>query len=243
VHDSTTLEPTYEDFFSFFREVNVPTPMETSHDNPLGELFLSPTSHTSIFRSIHPNEVWVKGLFVMVSHEEYETPISPFDDDTIREPYLLHLQQHPFLHYDDRHLYGCTYGGDSSFTSWMKEHIADYIDAHYIFLEHNYGTYQICHWEISNILLDACVYGPHGDLLTWMYTHFHDSLMRYLLSVHLHDVVMYFNELYFVLMMLGRVKYQQWDSGISWFHLTWSSSLVVGLRKQTNLSLFEFIFT
>ena len=110
MHDSTTLEPTYEDFFSFFREVNVPTPMETSHDNPLGELFLSPTSHTSIFRSIHPNEVWVKGLFVMVSHEEYETPISPFDDDTIREPYLLHLQQHPFLHYDDRHLYGCTYG-------------------------------------------------------------------------------------------------------------------------------------
>ena len=33
-------------------------------------------------------------------------------------------------------------------------------------------------------------------------------------------------------MMFGRVQYQQWDPGIAWFHLTWSSSLVVGLRKE-----------
>ena len=115
----------------------------------------------------------------------------------------------------------------------MKEHMVDYFDAYYIILEHHYRTWvhHLCHWRIFDKILDACVYGPHDDLIAWMYTHFHDSLMRYLLSVHLHDVVMYFNELYFVLMMLGRVKYQQWDSGISWFHLTWSSSLVVGLRK------------
>ena len=77
VHNSTTLEPTHEDFFSFYREVNNPTPMDTSHyDNfsltdHLGELVLSPTSYTSKFCSSHPNEVWVKGLFLMVPHEEH----------------------------------------------------------------------------------------------------------------------------------------------------------------------------
>ena len=42
--------------------------------------------------------------------------------------------------------------------------------------------------------------------------------------------------------MFVRVQYKKWDPGIAWFHLTWSSSLVVGLRKQTNLQLFEFMF-
>ena len=84
--------------------------------------------------------------------------------------------------------------------------------------------------------------GPHDDLLTWMYKHFHDSLMRNLLDVLFYDVVMYFHDLYFVLMMFGRVQYQQWDPGIAWFHLTWSSSSIIGLRKKTNLQLFEFIF-
>ena len=91
-------------------------------------------------------------------------------------------------------------------------------------------------------ILDACVYGPHGDLLTWMYKHFHDSLMTDLIDVYLYEVVMYFHNLYFLLMMFGRVQWKQWDLGIVWFHLTWSSSLIVGLRKQTNLQLFEFIF-
>ena len=56
--------------------------MELSRDenfslsNPLGELVLSPTSYTSTFCSIHPNEVWVKGFFLMMPHEEYGTPIS-----------------------------------------------------------------------------------------------------------------------------------------------------------------------
>ena len=115
VHDSTTLEPTHEEFFSFLREVHVPTTMEPSNDENfalfghLGELVLSPTSYTSKFCSIHPNELWVKGFFFIVTHEEYGIYISPFDDDIIREPYSLHLQQHPFLHYDDTHLHGCTY--------------------------------------------------------------------------------------------------------------------------------------
>ena len=32
------------------------------------------------------------------------------------------------------------------------------------------------------------------------------------------------------------------NPAISWFHITWSNSSIVGLRKQTNLQLFEFIF-
>ena len=74
VHDSTTLEPTYEESVTVFMEVHNTTPMDPSHDekialsNHLGELVLSPTSHTSIFCSIHPNEVWVKRFFFMVPH-------------------------------------------------------------------------------------------------------------------------------------------------------------------------------
>ena len=70
VYDSTTLEPTHEESFAFLREVHNPTPMDPSRDenvslyNPFGELVLSPTSYTSKFCSIHPNEVWVKSLFL-----------------------------------------------------------------------------------------------------------------------------------------------------------------------------------
>ena len=98
VHDSITLEPTHKDFFAFLREAHNPTPMDPSNDeifslsNPLGELVLSLTSYTSKFCSIHHNEVWVKGFFFIVQHEEYGNYISPFDDDMIREPYYLHLQ-------------------------------------------------------------------------------------------------------------------------------------------------------
>ena len=111
-------------------------------------------------------------------------------------------------------------------------------------MEHNYRTWDphLCHWGIFDKIPDACVYGPHDDLLTQMYKKFHNYLMRYLIYVQMYDVFMYFHDLYFVLMMFVRVKYKQWDPGIAWFHLTWSSSSIVGLRKQINLHLFEFIF-
>ena len=123
-------------------------------------------------------------------------------------------KQHPLLFHHDIHIHGCIddtslghlksscflcsffgsdFGGGSSFTSWMKEHMADYyFDSYYIILEEHYRSWDphLCHWIIFDIILDACVYGPHNDLLTWMYKHFHDSLMRYLLGVHLYDVVM-----------------------------------------------------
>ena len=97
VHDSTTLEQTYEESFAFFREVHVPTHMDPSHDenfahyDHLGEFILSPTSYTSKFCSINPNKVWVKGLFFMVPHEEYRCPIYPFDDEMTRVPCYLHF--------------------------------------------------------------------------------------------------------------------------------------------------------
>ena len=57
-----------------------------SLSNPLGDLVLSPTSYTSQFCSIHPNDVWVEGFFLMVPHEEHGHSLSPFDDGIIIEP-------------------------------------------------------------------------------------------------------------------------------------------------------------
>ena len=125
----------------------------------------------------------------------------------IDETSLSHLKTSCFLCY----LFGSDFGGGYSFTSWMKEYMSDYLDAPYILLEQHCRTWDrhLCHWGIFYIILDACVYGPHDDLLTWMYKNVHDSSMRYLLDVHLYDVVMYFHDLYFVLMMFVRVQYQQ----------------------------------
>ena len=48
-------------------------------------------------------------FLLMVPHEEKGNSLSPFDDGIIREPYYLHLHQHPCLHYDYTHIHGCTY--------------------------------------------------------------------------------------------------------------------------------------
>ena len=103
--------------------------------------------------------------------------------------------------------------------------MVDYIDAHYILWDHTYDTWgpHLYHWGRSDVILHACVYGLHGDLLTWMHKHFHDYLMRYILNVHLYDVFMSLHDLYFVIMMFGRVQYQQWNPRIAWFQF---------LRKQ-----------
>jgi len=98
---------------------------------------------------------WVKGFFLMVPHEGYETPTSPFDDDMNRAPHYLHLQQNIFFPCDDTYLHGHTYDvhlshlktrdfpcsllssidvGETSFTTWMKEYKANCFDASYIFL-------------------------------------------------------------------------------------------------------------
>ena len=94
----------------------------------------------------------------------------------------------------------------------MKEQMADYyFDAYYIIWEQHYRTWDphLFHWGRSYIILDSCVYGPHDDILNWMYKHFHDPLMRFLLYVQLYEVFMYFNDPSFVLMMFERVQYEQ----------------------------------
>ena len=66
--------------------------------------------------------------------------------------------------------------------------------------------------------------------------------MGYLIYVHLYDFFMYFDYIYFVLVMFGRMQYKQWNPSNAWFQFTWRSSLIIGLREKTNLQLFEFIF-
>ena len=90
-HDSSTLQPIYDKGFTLLKELHVTTHMDPSHEEKfalfdhLGELVHSPTSYNSMFCSISLNEVWVKGLFLMVPHEEYETPRFTFYDDIVGE--------------------------------------------------------------------------------------------------------------------------------------------------------------
>ena len=113
--------------------------------------------------------------------------------DIIEENY--YSKQHPLLFHDDIHIHGCIdetnlshfksscficslfgldFGGGSSFTSWMKEHMVDYIDAHYILLEQHYGTWDphLCHWSRFDWSLEPCTHLENGSLLTWRYSTF-----------------------------------------------------------------------
>ena len=51
--------------------------------------------------------------------------------ECIDETSLGHLKYSYFIF----SLFGSDFGGGSSFTSWMKEHMADYFDASYTILE------------------------------------------------------------------------------------------------------------
>ena len=74
-----TLEPIYDKGFTLLNKLHDTTHMDPYHDETstlfdhLGELVHSPTSYNSMFCSISLDEVWVKGFFFMVPHEEYGT--------------------------------------------------------------------------------------------------------------------------------------------------------------------------
>ena len=87
--------------------------------------------------------------------------------------------------------FGSNLSGDSSFTSWMKEYMAEYFDAYHNLLEKNYRTWdpQLCHWRRFDWSLESCMHLENGSLLTWRYKHIHDFLMRNLLDVHSYYVV------------------------------------------------------
>ena len=79
-HDSSTLEPIYDKGFTLLKALHDTKHMDPSHDETsaffdhLGDLVHSPTSYNSMFFSISLNEVWVKGFFFIMPHEEYGTP-------------------------------------------------------------------------------------------------------------------------------------------------------------------------
>ena len=96
-HDSSTLEPIYDKGFTLLKVLHDTNHMDPSHDETsalfyhLDELVHSPTSYNSMFCSISLNEVWVKGFFFMVPHEEYGTPRFTFYDDMVGAHSYSHL--------------------------------------------------------------------------------------------------------------------------------------------------------
>ena len=132
----------------------------------------------------------------------------------------------------------------------MKEHIDDYIDAHYIYLEQHYGTWDphLCHWSRFDWSLEACMHLENGILLPWRYKHFHEFLMRHLLDVSFNYLVMYFEDIYYVLTMFGRINTRKWDPRILFPNgMGWKALLIVGVQyKQWDhgivFSPIDFIF-
>ena len=111
------------------------------------------------------SHTWVK-RYVIEDHNYWQKNPLLFHDDIhlhgcIYETFLIHLKSSCFL----CSLFGSYFGGGSSFTPWMKEHVADYIDAHYISLEQNNGTWDphLCHWSIFDWSLEACMHLENGS--------------------------------------------------------------------------------
>ena len=71
----------------------------------------------------------------------------------------------------------------------------------------------------------------NGGLLTWRYKHFQDFLMRLLLDVHIYYVVMYFDYIYYVLMMFGRMHTRKSDPKILFPNgMGWRALLIVRVK-------------
>ena len=139
-------------------------------------------------------------------------------------------------------LFGSDFSGDTSFTSWMKEYMAEYFDAYHILLEQHYRIWDphLCHWSRFDWSLEACMHLANGGLLTWRYKHFHDFSMRNLLDVHFYYVIMSFDDIYYVLMMFGRIHTRKWDPRILFPNgMGRRALLIVGVQyyKQWDLGI------
>ena len=100
--------------------------------------------------------------------------------------------------------------------------MAEYFDAYQFLLDQHYRTWdtQLCHWSRFDWSLEAC-----------MYKHFHDFLVRHLLDVHSYYVVIYFDDIYYGLMMFGRIHTRKWDLGILFLNgMGWRSLLIIGVQ-------------
>ena len=197
-----------------------------THDSPCSFPSLfdvgGTSSHTSVKRYVIEENSYLKKNPLLF---HYDIHIHGCIDET----YLIHLKSSCFL----CSLFGSDFGGDSSFTSWMKERMANYIDVHYIFLDQHYRTWDpnLCHWSRFDWSLEACMHLANGSLLTWRYQHFHDFLMRRLFDVHYYYVVIYFDDIYYAFMMFGRMHTRKWDLGILFQNsMGWRALLSVGLQ-------------
>ena len=54
----------------------------------------------------------------------------------------------------------------------------------------------------------------NGSLLIGRYEHAHYFLVRHLLDVHSYYVFIYFDDIYYALMMIGRIHTRKWDLGM-----------------------------
>ena len=73
----------------------------------------------------------------------------------------------------------------------------------------------------------------NGGLLTWRYKHLHEFLMRHLLDVVFYYVVMYFDDINYVIMMFGRMHTRKWDPGILFPNgMGWRALLIVGVQYK-----------
>ena len=79
----------------------------------------------------------------------------------------------------------------------------------------------------------------NGSLLIGRYKHFHDFLMRHLLDVHFYYVVVYFDYIYYVLMIFVIMHTLKWDPRILFPNgMGWRALLIVGVQyKQWDLGI------
>ena len=89
----------------------------------------------------------------------------------------------------------------------------EFFYAYHILLEQHYKTWDphLCHWSRFEWSLEACMYLENGSLLTGRYKNFHDFLVRHLPDVHYYYVVLYFDDIYYALMMFVRMHTRKWD--------------------------------
>ena len=80
----------------------------------------------------------------------------------------------------------------------------------------------------------------NGSLLIGRYKHFHDFLVRNILDVHSYYVVIYFDDIYYELMMFGIMDTRKWDPGILFPNgMGWRALLIVGVQyKQWDHGIF-----
>ena len=75
------------------------------------------------------------------------------------------------------------------------------------------------------------MYLANGSLFTGWYKHFHDFLVRHLLDVHSYYVVRYFDDIYYALMMFGRMHTRKLHLGILFPNgMGWRALLIVGVQ-------------